>query len=79
MCARRLLTAAVAVAMLGVPAFGAPAAAGGVPALSGPQIGQPAPDFTLTTLDGKRVQLADFRGKTLVLNVWATWCPPCRL
>ncbi|TAM61280.1 redoxin domain-containing protein, partial [bacterium] len=40
---------------------------------------QPAPDFTLTTLDGKRVQLADFRGKTLVLNVWATWCPPCRL
>ena len=46
--------------------------------LTGPQIGQPAPDFTLTTLDGKRVSLAAFRGKTLVLNEWATWCPPCR-
>ncbi|HEY0613943.1 MAG TPA: redoxin domain-containing protein, partial [Candidatus Elarobacter sp.] len=47
-------------------------------ALSGPQLGSPAPDFHLTTLDGKRVSLADFRGKTVVLNEWATWCPPCR-
>jgi peroxiredoxin/tetratricopeptide (TPR) repeat protein len=46
--------------------------------LSGPQIGSPAPDFHLTTTDGKRVSLAAFRGKTLVLNEWATWCPPCR-
>ncbi|HVA37155.1 MAG TPA: TlpA disulfide reductase family protein [Candidatus Dormibacteraeota bacterium] len=58
-----------------VPAAAAPA---DVPALSGPQVGQPAPDFTLTTLDGKRVHLSDYRGKTLVLNIWATWCPPCR-
>ncbi|HEY0382678.1 MAG TPA: redoxin family protein [Candidatus Elarobacter sp.] len=47
-------------------------------ALTGPQVGSPAPDFHLTTLDGKAVSLADFRGKTLVLNDWATWCPPCR-
>ena len=47
--------------------------------LTGPQIGSPAPDFHLTTLDGKRVSLADFRGKTVVINDWATWCPPCRL
>ena len=47
-------------------------------ALSGPQVGAPAPDFHLTTVDGKSVSLADFRGKTLVLNDWATWCPPCR-
>jgi len=47
-------------------------------ALTGPQVGSPAPDFHLTTLDGKRVTLADFRGKTLVVNDWATWCPPCR-
>jgi peroxiredoxin len=46
--------------------------------LTGPQVGAPAPDFRLTTLDGKTVSLADFRGKTLVLNEWATWCPPCR-
>jgi thiol-disulfide isomerase/thioredoxin/tetratricopeptide (TPR) repeat protein len=47
-------------------------------ALTGPQVGSPAPNFHLTTLDGKPVSLADFRGKTLVLNDWATWCPPCR-
>ena len=46
--------------------------------LTGPQVGAPAPDFHLTTLDGNVVSLADFRGKTLVLNDWATWCPPCR-
>jgi peroxiredoxin len=46
--------------------------------LTGPQIGKPAPPFTLKTLDGKTVTLDSFRGKTLVLNVWATWCPPCR-
>jgi thiol-disulfide isomerase/thioredoxin len=32
---------------------------------------------TFTDLDGKPVALADFRGKPLVLNFWATWCPPC--
>jgi peroxiredoxin/tetratricopeptide (TPR) repeat protein len=47
-------------------------------ALTGPQVGAPAPDFQLTTVAGKHVSLADFRGKTLVLNDWATWCPPCR-
>ncbi len=47
-------------------------------AIPGPAVGQPAPDFTATTLSGKSVRLADFRGKTLVLNFWATWCPPCR-
>ena len=47
--------------------------------LPGPVVGQPAPPFTLTTVDGKAVRLADFRGKTLVVNVWGSWCPPCRL
>ena len=40
--------------------------------------GQLAPDITLTTLDGEEVKLSDFRGKNVVLNFWATWCPPCR-
>jgi len=40
--------------------------------------GDRAPDFTLADLDGNQVSLSDFRAKTVFLNFWATWCPPCR-
>ncbi len=39
--------------------------------------GVPAPNFTLPDLDGKMVSLADYKGKVVLLNIWATWCPPC--
>jgi cytochrome c biogenesis protein CcmG/thiol:disulfide interchange protein DsbE len=43
-----------------------------------PQQGQPAPDFTLTSLDGTPVNLSDYDGQVVLVNMWATWCPPCK-
>ncbi len=45
--------------------------------IESPLIGQPAPDFVLTDLDGNVVSSKDLAGRPLVLNFWATWCVPC--
>jgi len=39
--------------------------------------GTSAPDFTFPGLDGKKVRLSDYKGKVVLVNIWATWCPPC--
>lgn len=44
----------------------------------GIQEGNQAPDFALQTPGGETKKLSDFRGQKVILNIWATWCPPCR-
>ena len=67
-----IVTFAVILALLGLLAWGL----GKVRA--GPVQSGVAPDFTLTSFDGRTLTLSELRGQVVIINFWASWCPPCR-
>ena len=72
---RLLITLAAILPVLALLAFGFTRDARYI---TSPLIAKPATPFTVTLFDGRKVTLADYRGKAVFLNFWASWCPPCR-
>ena len=55
-----------------------PGTAGSINKIAAQHQGRPAPGFTLPTLSGESATLSDYEGQVVLINLWATWCPPCK-
>jgi cytochrome c biogenesis protein CcmG, thiol:disulfide interchange protein DsbE len=75
---RRLFYALVLIAGLAWMGISADPSGRSTADVAAPQAGFPAPDFTLKTPAGKSYTLSELRGSAVLVNLWATWCPPCR-
>lgn len=79
---KKIIGSAVLLVLIGIAIFQAMDRQGPTSAsneqLGGLKIGVKAPDFELKSLTGESVKLSDYEGKKVILNFWATWCPPCR-
>ncbi len=76
---RRILYTLILIAGLAWTGISADRSAGTSPGgIQAAQVGFLAPDFTLKTPQGESYTLSELKGKAVIVNIWATWCPPCR-